>query len=586
MLLAGCAGGNLPEPGRMPKEMDVVKSTDDHFHQDTGDVAVRRIITPGSGFKDGTVHPKVAEELRRRPLSIQFNTSDSTLGDLITALSANDIQFAFGFDGKVGASTGAGAGAPAGRPQSFPAASSAPNSPPGTKPTAASSSSAASAASASAVGGSDMSRRRLPFTSYKGTVGGLLNVLRQGMGIVSWQEDGLIYLSDTDQYAVTLPQNEDIMKAISATLKDLGANDIVSSVDGGRIIYSAVPGVHDRAIGPFLQRAARNLATIDIQVAVVNLALNDKSGQGFDWSSLSGAVDQRASAISAANQSAAAATAASTAASTSTTGAAGTLGTAGSTLGSSASTAPASIIPQTGIGQKGGVLDMTSANLLLGTTSLGKVFGVQTVTSVAGAINWLSTFGNTNITQQVDVRTLSGKEVKLSSGEEIPYVTGVGVGTLGSGATANSNVANSGNSSGSTLGTAQTDKVKVGLDVTMTPRFESEGELVTIEFKMKLASLIEMVQLNAGNQLGTLTQPHTADQELNDLIRVRAGQTVVIGGLQKDSENFTGNEPTALRDWLHDSNQSVGSRKQDVTRSALFIILRPTVTVFEPELTR
>ncbi len=203
---------------------------------------------------------------------------------------------------------------------------------------------------------------------------------------------------------------------------------------------------------------------------------------------------------------------------------------------------------------------------------------MKTAFTVAGAIDWLSTFGNTNVTQNVELRTLSGKQVKIRSGQEIPYVKGVGVNSTGSYA---ANNASSG--AGGTLGSTQTDKVKTGLTVEMVPRFDADAELVTCDIKMELKSVLEFVQLSAGNQIGTLTQPRTQEQELNDIVRLRAGQTAVIGGIQYDQEQYDGNEPTFLRDQMAGQSGSFGRRAQDVQRNALFIILRPVVTVYDSE---
>ena len=571
-LAAGGCAGSLPDPGRLPSQRNTQNASVERFKQDEGDVPVLYQRTEGSSpLGEARLDQELSPQLARRPISIDFQNPDANLGDLVGALSAYDIPIAFRWTKAARGGSG-GNGATASGTSTRSGSTGNDLSPRKDVVTQHGASGP----------GDEALQRRIPFTSYKGTVGGLFKTLRTGSGLAAWQDDGMVYLGDTDTYAVTMPQDEKAIKSMSDTLKSMGAEDITESVDGGRIVYSASPAQHDHVIGPFVRRIARNLATITIQVSIVNLALTDKSGQGFDWSKFSLAVDQRANSIAAAN-------AAGTTSTTATTS--GTSGTSVNTSGLSSGLSNSTVgttdtTGSSSTAQKGVLSSLSSTGLTLGTTSVGKVFGVQTVASVSSAIQFLSIFGNTNITQQVSVRTLSGKEVKFSSGEEIPYVTGVGVGTLGSNGVASSNgVTNgsSGYSSNNTLGTSNTDKVKIGTDITMTPRFESENKLVTIDFKMKLASLIEFVKLDAGNQLGSLTQPHTAEQELNSMLRVKAGQTVVLGGLQKDSEQYNGSEPTALRDELRDDQVALGSRAQDVSRNALFVILRPTVTVYEPE---
>ncbi len=578
LAVGGCAGA-LPDAGRLPTQTNTQSATAERFKQDEGDIPVQRIRTPASFLGESRLNSDLSPQLSRRPISIDFQNPDASLGDLVGALSAYDIPIAFRWSKAAHGGNGAGGGGSSGAT----ASGGQPSRTTGTELSPRKEASTLSkSSSAGGGGGGEALQRRLPFTSYTGTVGGLFKTLRTGLGLASWQEDGMVYLADTDQYAITMPQEKDAIKAVADTLKSLGAEDITDSIDGARIIYSASPNLHDRIIGPFVRRVARNLATITIQVSIVNLALTDKSGQGFDWSKFSVGLDQRANSLATASASGTAATA-----TTATTGSSSTVNTNGLSSGlTSGTVGTTDTTSGSSVAQKGVLSGLTSTGISLGTTSVGKVFGVATVTSVSSAIEFLSTFGNTNITQQVSVHGLSGKEVKFSSGEEIPYVSGVGVGTLGSSGVASSNgVSNgaSGYSSNNTLGTSNTDKVKIGTEIVMIPRFESENELVTIDFKMKLSSLIEFVKLDAGAQLGTLTQPHTAEQELNSLIRVKAGQTVVLGGLQKDQEQYNGSEPTVLRDALRDNQLSLGSRDQDISRNALFVLLRPTVTVYEPE---
>ncbi|MFC6051006.1 type II and III secretion system protein, partial [Methylobacterium hispanicum] len=136
------------------------------------------------------------------------------------------------------------------------------------------------------------------------------------------------------------------------------------------------------------------------------------------------------------------------------------------------------------------------------------------------------------------------------------------------------------------LGSSLTDKVETGLTMEVTPYFDSDAEVVTMEVGVKLKEILSFVELNAGNQIGTFTQPLTQDQELTNIVRMQAGRTVVIGGLQSDSESYNGTEPTALRNATATragGSGVFGNRSQKVKRNALFIILRPAVTVFVPE---
>jgi len=471
LLLAGCSSMAVaPESGRLPLMKDAVAATGDRFAEDVGP-GITRVRIPSGAMASSTRRP-VTADIRSRPIRVDFVTQTASMGDLVDALSASDVQIAFRWQRE---------------------------------------------------NGQAVLQKTLPFTRFNGTMGGLLDALRTGMGIVSWQEGDLVFLSDADQYTVSLPQDSEIIKAVSSSISSLGATDIVESIEGGQLIYTAAPAVQDENIRPFLQKTVQNLSTINLQVAIVSLALTDQSSQGFDWSKFAAGIDTRPSEINAV-----------------------TAAESGSRVGD--------------------FVDLTANGIAIGTTSLGTMFGVRAVASVAGAIDFLSTFGNTNVTQNVHLRTLSGKEVKIRSGQDIPYVKNVGA---------------TSDTGGNVTGSSTTETVKTGLTVGMTPRFDAASSLVTVDVSLDLTSVLEFVELNAGNQLGTLTQPRIQEQSLNDIVQMRAGQTAVIGGLQYDQEVYNGSEPTILRDVARRNSVAFGSRKVNVTRTSLFIILRPTVTIYE-----
>ncbi|MGY3581531.1 hypothetical protein ACVIGB_000398 [Bradyrhizobium sp. USDA 4341] len=419
-----------------------------------------------------------------------------------------------------------------------------------------------------------MLQRRLPFTHYSGTVGGLMDSLRKGLGVVVSYEDDMVFVSDRERYSVTLPQNEDVIGAVADEIRSLGGEGIVPSVRGGRIIYSASPATQDSVIGPYLDRLARNMAVINVQAAVVSLSLTDTTSTGFDWSKFQVALEGRKSRLTPSTSTT------DTTSSNSTNGNTNTNTNTNSSTGTSTS-ACSNTLPTTGSPldatglcaiDPGSVVNLSNAGLVLGKTSLGNYFGTYGALSVASAINFLSQFGNAKIDQNVQLKTLSGTDVNFRSGQTVPYVSGVAATTT----------ANSSNVTGSSA----TDKVDTGLTVAMTPYYDADTQLVTMEVALSLRSILQFVQLNAGNQLGTFTQPLTQDQELTDIVRTPAGRTIVIGGLQIDNEQFNGSEPVGLRNLFANAGTTpdvLSGRSQQIKRDALFVILRPTVQVFVPE---
>lgn len=538
-LVSACA---LPQVRALPDgkslRLDEARSL-----ADAEPIAVERVRVPRGSFKPQRNATPIPAALRAVPLEIRF-PQDATLRDLVaaTTASAPNVQIAFRF----------------------------------TKDKS-----------------EDILKRKIPFVRYEGTLGNFLDSLRTAMGVVVFHENGLIYISDREQYSVVVPQNEEMLDSLTKELKDLGADDIVGSVRSGRIVYSASAATQRDVIAPYLDRYSRNMAVVTIQAALVSVSINDDSSTGFDWNQLKVAFDGRKSKLNALTSGNSATTAgAATTLATAATSTAATTASSGfvdpttgiaSTVGSALGATAAGTSTASGIGlstvDPGRVMDLTKNGLVVSSTTLGRLGGAFGATSITGAINFLSNFGNTKVDQNVQMKTLSGTEVKLRSGQQVPYVRGVQLSGAGYGNGYN-------NSYGGGLGSSLTDKVDTGLTMEVTPYYDADAEVVTMEVDVKLKEILAFVDLNAGNQIGTFTQPLTQDQELTNLVRIQAGRTVVIGGLQKDSESYTGVEPTALRNATATraaGSGVFGSRSQTVKRDALFIILRPAVTVFVPE---
>jgi len=380
--------------------------------------------------------------------------------------------------------------------------------------------------------GAAMLRQTLPIRAFTGSFVDLAGVLETGMGVVAWWQNGTLFLSNRDRFAFTVPQNQAVIDSVMTDLKTLGATDLTQSLRGGQVVFSASPTVYREVIQPYIDRLHRNMAMVRIQLAVVSLSLTDQSASGFDWNALAVQFNRLQSGTT----------------------------TTGTTTVTGAPTAAQPPI---------------SVNIATPSTLLG----VSGVFNVAGAISFLSRFGNTDTRQNVEVHTLSGAEVTLRSGQTIPYVTGVGVTAVGGLGTAAAATGPAALASPGVVGSAQTGTVQTGLTIKLTPHFDADTEIVTIDLNLLLNNLIEFRDLNAGNQVGILTQPVTQEQALNDIVRVVAGNTVVLGGLQTDSRGFSGNQPTVTRGVI---DKGIGKQAQDISKDALFLILRPTVTIFRP----
>ncbi len=367
-------------------------------------------------------------------------------------------------------------------------------------------------------------KRVVPFRQFRGTVGELMRRLENAGNIAVWYQGGLV-VGGARRYSIAVLQQQDIVQSVVNELRKLGATNVVGSVGAGQVFYSAPPRTNAEVIDPYVRRLAGNLSEITMQVALVSVAMSRDAERGFDWSVFNLGYGAN---VSRGPQPA---------------------GTSGGDGGMGGSTPPPPL---------GGGSFTLSPNAF--DANFGDLLGTGKILTVAGAIKFLSEMGQTSVAQNVELRTLSGSPVILRSGEDIPYVSGVG-----------SNFA--GGNSGGVAQSAQTERLGTGLTLNVDPRYDSSSGIVTMDMGLKLVDLVEFVQLDAGNQLGTLTQPRTREQGINSLLRVPAGQTTILGGIRRELTGEQKNGPFGLF--------GIGSKSRQHEVFWLFAVVRPVVTVYE-----
>lgn len=359
--------------------------------------------------------------------------------------------------------------------------------------------------------------RILPFRYFNGTVGELMRKLENSGNIAVWYQNGIV-IGGMRRYSVSLLQQQDIIQSVVNELQSLGAGQVVGSVGAGQVFYSAPPRTNNEIIEPYLRRISGNLSEVTLQVALVTVAMSRSDERGFDWSALNFG-----------------------------------LGTDVTGSGSDSGVDSGDVVTS-----QNGVFTINSNNF---SANLGDIFGIDRVVSIAGAINFLSRMGDTSVAQNVELRTLSGSPVILRSGEDIPYVSGVGSNFVGGGF------------GGGVAQNTQTQRLGTGLTLNVDPRYDHTSGIVTMDIGLKLVDLVEFVQLDAGDQIGTLTQPRTREQGVNSILRVPAGQTTILGGIRRELNADQRNGPFGLF--------GIGSRQKQHEVFWLFAVVRPVVTVYE-----
>jgi type II secretory pathway component GspD/PulD (secretin) len=383
--------------------------------------------------------------------------------------------------------------------------------------------------------------------AFKGKLGDYLDAIASAYDVsFNWKKGNVLAIESTSDFIVRIPQDEDLADQIKESLASLGADSVTYSLASGSISYKANHDDHGRII-EYMERLSLNAALVSIQASVVTVALDSNNNNGFDWSALSANFGPESVFDEKSNSN------------------------------SRTTSNPNNSNIESGSGSESesesGVDDFLSSSLgsnLVDTKSLlALTSGSAGLSLLKGdlsfttAINFLSTYGNTETKQSVLMKTLSGKEVGIKSINKVPYIDNVGVQSSQSGFT-----------NGSGFGSSQVETLEVGLDLKLKPYYSADSELITIDVSLSLSSLLGFVELQAGNQLGTVSYPNTQEQQFSDIVKLRAGEPVIVGGITYDQVSDKRSNPSFLK------NYETASKNETVTRNAMFILLRPTVTIF------
>ncbi|ANS86475.1 hypothetical protein VSVS12_02726 [Vibrio scophthalmi] len=168
-------------------------------------------------------------------------------------------------------------------------------------------------------------------------------------------------------------------------------------------------------------------------------------------------------------------------------------------------------------------------------------------------MNILNTYGTSETLQNTSIKTLSGKEATFKTTEKTPYIDKV-------------EVSNNGEFTETGFTTKETE---TGLEVKVLPYFDNYSKMVNININVLNSSLKGFLSI-IKNDI-EIQQPQTEQQDFNSVIRLKTGETSVIGGIVYYSEKKTGN---------HILNEITQSNKTEVTKNALFLIIKPSVKTY------
>ena len=155
---------------------------------------------------------------------------------------------------------------------------------------------------------------------------------------------------------------------------------------------------------------------------------------------------------------------------------------------------------------------------------------------------------------------IAGESSSISVGRTLAYVSQVGTTTA---------------SSGVSQTTVSQDKVLSGLKMKLT--CDIDGGLIYTDIEISVADLVKMTEFEA---LGTkIFLPETVDRMLKTRVRVKPGDTILLGGLNvaKDDSTTSGLPgPDRLL-------SLIAKLTRDVIRTEMVIVLAPRIIRFSDE---
>jgi general secretion pathway protein D len=149
---------------------------------------------------------------------------------------------------------------------------------------------------------------------------------------------------------------------------------------------------------------------------------------------------------------------------------------------------------------------------------LGKIGTKDFSVVLSGVVaNALLTDNRTHILQSPQVRVTAGQKATLKIGEQVPFATGsFGVPTA--------SVTSSTTSAYGLLANTQFNYKDVGVDLSMQPYVAANGDIV-------LHAHVTVSAVGTPTNIGGVEEPVFTDREVEHVIRLREGQTTLLGGL-------------------------------------------------------
>lgn len=411
----------------------------------------------------------------------------------------------------------------------------------------------------------DQEIANLPFSikHYTGSVGGLLSMI-EGLHNISFNYIGenTIKAEKKSLYLASMPSNEEVLESVKAGVESIGAEETTTDLLTGSLIYKAT-NYEQNTVVDYLNRFYENYAGIKMQVTVLTVSLDETLEDGFNWGELDVVLGSVEAAYAGGpinnwlqqltNQAANSLNGDSSNTSTS-----GTNSSSGDTKSSGNSD---SSFPELGYDSRhsGSSIDDIKSYGWFKPEGLDLGMSNKNI-SVNVIMDWLNQYGSTRAEQSAFLETITGKETEISSQKAIPYIESESTtlqGQLSPVATQNT----------------ETSEKTTGIKVAFTPFYDSSAEEVMIDLDIVLENLVGYTELTSANG-NEIKRPDIQTQKFPTTVRMKVGETKLLGGVIYDTVIESRTNPNMF------SFEGSEHIEKKMSKSAMFVLLRPTVQLF------
>lgn len=353
---------------------------------------------------------------------------------------------------------------------------------------------------------------------------------------------GVITFSPDAQFLTTLPPVEDLIDPLTQVVRSLGATDVTIDRFNRVLAFRASRRQLPR-IEAYLRHIRERRQVITYDVSIYEVQLSDGSQLGVNWNRF--AIGGKPNNVWYNNGG------------TGTGSSTGTTGSTGTTTGTSA-TGLASLLPSWFPFSDGaGNVARQAVNVA---SAAGGGLSVNPFFVLPGLnadvlLTFLQTQGTLRSISQPRVSLITGTKAAVRVGTTTTYVSKIGTNT-GTAITSTS---------------VETAQLKTGVDLRINADFQDGTVFTDLQIAIN-----DLVRLRPYVALGTTLQlPDTSDRLIETRVRARPGDTIVIGGIQRDT--FTHD----IEGVPGPGDSVVPTSKQKATsRSELVVTLRPRVVAF------